>query len=306
MNHFDKQTEEAKQRALAIVLRQNGVFTHCVDYYHSCHDNCKFHDPYRNGSYLVCVESLRVHACKQTTQGTNACLPTNDGFNVVCKISGREIKNQKVIDVERNTQRLMYPNPHCKINVALTQKQRNRATQTKRLWVALGDVIHRIFNRRSRQTYNRLPSNVIRHYAEITKRLWNVDGPRSFNIGTEVVKIVANSKFNLHLGHVRVSRLIALEKRCKYILERAMNTIVTPKKVDFIYNHPHESCVYVIRCTLDGFRKDDFVLFDSDQFADLAPMPTDKGLDCVFGIITKEITNCSLILQETFNKFTKS
>lgn len=298
MNRFDKEIDEEKQRALAVVLRHHGIFTYCVDYYHTCHAKCQFHDPYGNGRFIVCFESLRVHACRKTTRGTDPCTPTTDGFNVVCVKSGREILDQNDVDGYSR----QFTNPYCRINVPLTQKQRDRPTQLKRLWIVLGDVIHRIFHRRTRETYNRLPGNLARHYVEIIKNLWNEHGQQRLHIGTEVVRIVAKSRFNLHLGHVRVSRLIALENKCRCILERALNTIKLPKKVDFICNHPHESCTYVVRCTLDGFRKNNVVLLDSDEFADLAPMPTEKGINCIFGIRTKEITNCSLILQEALNK----
>ena len=302
MNDLNKDfEEEQKQQALAVFLQKFGIFTHCVDYFHSCHAKCRFHDPYGNGRYSVCAESLRVHGCRQTTRGTDPCLTKNDGFDVVCAISGLAIKNQDVIDVERNIQRLMWPNRRP-ANVKTTQKQRVRAAQMERLWIVLGDVIRKLFKRRSRKTYNDLPGNAVRHYSEITKHLWENYGVREFNIGTHILKIAVNSKYNLHLSHVRVSRLIALESKCRSILERALNTIETAKTIDFVCNHPQESCSYVVRCTLDGFRKKDSVLLDSETFADLAPMPTDKGLESAFGIRTKEITNCSLILQEALNK----
>ena len=299
MNAIDIETKYRKD-ALATVLRRFNIVTYCVDNNHTCKAKCRFIDPYGNGMYIVCIESFRVHACKRKISGGfDECIPTNDGFNVVCAASGREIIDQNVIDVDSNLRRMMgYHN--SRLNIPLTQKQRQRAEQTKHFWYVLGDVVSRIFQREKREKYNALVENVVRHYVEIVNRL-----PRdtsATNLKTKLTNIVARCTYNLHLGHVRISRLLRLEKRCKSLLEKILPKIETSKKSDFIYRHPYESCAYVVRCTLDGFKKNNVVVLNADDFHDLAPMPTHRGLQTVFGISMVEITTCSLILQESFNK----
>ena len=292
---------ENEKNALATFLRGRNIFTHYVDNHHSCDVKCRFIDPYGSGLYIVCMESLRVHGCKRRLDGRDPCIPTNDGLNVVCCASGREIIDQNIIDIDSNMRR-MTANPfYQKINVPITQKQCQRADQTRRLWCVLGDVIHRIFQRERRERYNGLTENASRHYVEVVNCLFNDDSKT--NIRAKLTKILACSTYRLSLGHVRLSRLLQLEKRCKGVLERALQNIETTKKLDFVYRNPHESCVYVVRCTLDGFKKGDVVVLNSCDFADLAPMPTQKGLQNAFEINTKQITTCSLILQEAFNKF---
>ena len=123
------------------------------------------------------------------------------------------------------------------------------------------------------------------------------------NVRSRVTKlVVTNSTYRLSLGHFRISRLLRLEQRCQSVLKNALQRIESSKTNEFVHNHPYEVCVYVLRCVLDGFKKGDVVVLDRNDFADLAPMPTQKGLHGVFCIPTDHITKCSLILQEAINK----
>ena len=299
MSVVDDETKHQKD-ALATALQRFNIVTYCVDNNHTCKANCRFYDPYGNGLYIVCIESFRVHACKRKVYGgIDECIPTNDGFNVVCAASGREIINQNVIDVDRNLRQLMGYHT-SRLNIPLTQRQRHRAAQTKQFWYVLGDVISRVFQREKREKYNALVENVVRHYVEIVNRLFR--DTSATNLRTKLTTILTRCTHNLHLGHIRISRLLRLEERCKSLLERVLPKIETSKKRDFIYRHPYESCAYVVRCTLDGFKKSDVVVLNADDFTDLAPMPTHRGLQNVFEIPMVEISACSLILQESFNK----
>ncbi len=292
-------TSVEKKEALHFALKQRGIFTFCPDIYHACCEKCSFFDAYGDGRFHVCAFSLQVHKCRRSNRGEDPCPVVSDGFSAACTISSRELENAElVVNLPSRGQHVH----SSSIFLPLTSKQRRRADQTRALNTAMGTLIARLFRPSLRENYNKQPQISVRLFVETIKRL--VDGgDGGVGLASRVCRATRQTRYRLYTGRVRASRLLRLEATARRLLTRALWACGEGQKSDYVCNNPYESCVYVLRCVLEGFGKNDVnLLRQYPNFGDLAPMPSDRELKTVFGIVTTNITGCSLILQEALNK----
>lgn len=263
---------------------------HFRDDYHVCNDSCTFNDAFNDGRFIVCMRSLKVHACRGFQSGKDACVIRDTGYQEVCILSGRVIFDQvmKHNFIPTQTRR------HIGIKVQI------RDAQMARLWRRLGQILYVLFEPKLRRRYNEQAENAVAFYLEVFERVTQrVD--RRNAIPIELTLAMAESRRYLLPRPVRLSRITRLEKVCKTITKAALSSLKRPKDVDFLCTNASETCVYVLRCVLNGYATEGEALLNWKEFGDLGPMPSDRGLKNTFSIEMRRITTCSQLLQRAFN-----